>query len=92
MKKEKVLKIIKIYTIICASITLISFAGNFIMKHILIINNSKKVSSIGIIGGADGPTAIFLTSSGTYSIFGLFSILTTIGIVIYIYLRKKTNC
>lgn len=89
MKKEKILKITKICTIICALITLISFAGNSIMKHILMISNSKEASSIGIIGGADGPTTIFLASSGSHSIVGIFGILTIIGIVIYTYLKKK---
>lgn len=90
MKKEIILKITKICTIVCAVITLISFVGDFIMKHILVINNSKEASSIGIIGGADGPTTIFLASSGSYSINGMFGILTVIGIIIYMYLKNKT--
>lgn len=91
MKKENILKITKICTITCAVITLICLVGDSILEHILMISYSREASSIGIIGGADGPTAIFLASSGAHSILGFLSFLTAIGIVIYIYLKKKIN-
>lgn len=43
--------------------------------------------SIGIIGGADGPTAIYLASS-TSSFITYFCILFLIGLVSYIPLKK----
>ena len=52
---------------------------------------SNKAASIGIIGGADGPTAIFVTSKAnrlsTYGWIGV--IIAPILIALIIYLNKK---
>lgn len=50
-------------------------------------------SSIGIIGGADGPTAIFVTGDPTAAILTVIGIaaavvLLTIGIVLWVRHRK----
>lgn len=44
---------------------------------------SKKPASIGIIGGADGPTAILITGSKTW--FFICSIIALIFIIVLIY-------
>ncbi len=49
-----------------------------------------KAASIGIIGGADGPTAIYLTSSfGDFSwaIFG--GLLIVAGLVLFCVIKNK---
>ena len=48
-----------------------------------------EAASIGVIGGADGPTAIFVTTSGPdwdLVIVGAVLIVSVIG---YLYLRRK---
>ena len=52
---------------------------------------NNEASSIGIIGGADGPTATFLTSQIRWmSVCGLISvIIVAILIAVIIYLNKK---
>lgn len=93
MDKGKLRKIVTILTTITVIITFISVGLNFILPIYLSYKLHKevgKIGSIGIIGGADGPTAIFITSrpfSGvTTIIFTLFSI---VGIL-YLVLNKKT--
>ena len=52
---------------------------------------SSEATSIGIIGGADGPTAIFVTSNVNWlSIGGLIAaILVIVLVVLTIYRHKK---
>ena len=46
-----------------------------------------KVLSIGIIGGADGPTAIFVTSAGLRP--WILLLLAAVGIGGWLWLRKR---
>ena len=52
--------------------------------------SSRKAHSVGIIGGADGPTAIFVTAPvwASYLFYGLLLI---VGIAGLIYLRRHRN-
>lgn len=52
---------------------------------------NNEATSIGIIGGADGPTAILLTSKINWSsVFGLIGvIIVTIWVALFMYLKKK---
>ena len=51
---------------------------------------NNKATSIGIIGGADGPTAKFGTSTIIWpSIFGLIGVIIVILVALIIYLNKK---
>ena len=52
---------------------------------------NNEAASIGIIGGADGPTAIFVTSNINWlSVYGLIGVvLVTILAALIIYLKKK---
>ena len=52
---------------------------------------NNEAASIGIIGGADGPTAIFVTSKIHWpSVYGLIGvIIVTILVALIIYLNKK---
>lgn len=47
------------------------------------------LSSVGVIGGADGPTAVFVTSQGP----GIVEIVIVIALVatIEIFVRKRRN-
>ena len=69
------------------------------MKYVLIVavlivlilslvGCGNEAASIGIIGGADGPTAIFITSGTNWpSILGV--IVVAIFVVVLIYRNKK---
>ena len=51
---------------------------------------NNEAASIGVIGGADGPTAIFLTSKiNGLSVCGLIGVIIVAALVALIYLNKK---
>lgn len=52
--------------------------------------SSSEPATIGIIGGADGPTAIFLSSHSNWlAIFGFIGIIVAAIIVVLIIYRNK---
>ena len=53
---------------------------------------AKRNTSVGIIGGADGPTAIFVTSSLFDSLFGWIGILGLITLNVGIVLMIINAC
>ena len=58
---------------------------------LLVLFNKANNASIGIIGGADGPTAIFVTTAETGHVFpsaGIYVLLLTMGIIGFLALRK----
>ena len=51
---------------------------------------NNEAASIGVIGGADGPTAIFLTSKINWlSVCGLIGVIIVAALVVLIYHNKK---
>ena len=74
-----------------ALVGLWELAGGYLMMLILGITASfpGKASSIGVIGGADGPTAIFVTSSvQSWFRYALAILMILIGIVGFVKLRN----
>ena len=59
----------------------------FILLLVLILSLvgcGNEAASIGIIGGADGPTAIFVTSSTNWvSILGVIAVAIFVAVLIY---------
>ena len=58
---------------------------------LLALFNKANNASIGIIGGADGPTSVFVTTAATDGSFpsaGLYALLMAMGILGFIALRK----
>ena len=57
---------------------------------LLMLFNTANYASIGIIGGADGPTAVFVTTTanGIYATVALYSILLLTSILGFLILRK----
>ena len=56
---------------------------------LLVLFNKANNASIGIIGGADGPTAIFVThNSAAFPSAGLYLLLLVMGIIGFIALSK----
>lgn len=52
------------------------------------INITYEAASIGIIGGADGPTAIYLTSKFLPLLFSLLCFLAEIFICIFVFVKS----
>ncbi len=56
----------------------------------LLLAGCSKESSVGIIGGADGPTAVFVTSSGNgWLLAGLVLAVAAIVAAIILFLKDK---
>ena len=58
---------------------------------LLMLFNEANNASIGIIGGADGPTSIFITtatSDGVFPSAGLYALLLVMGLIGFIALGK----
>jgi Na+-transporting methylmalonyl-CoA/oxaloacetate decarboxylase beta subunit len=72
MKKEISTRTITIFTVICALVALISAFSRYLLSLYLSFKfkiDTRDASSIGIIGGADGPTAIFLSRKSSFPLF-----------------------
>ena len=57
---------------------------------LLMLFNKANNASIGIIGGADGPTAVFVTTSGNgfHATIGLYILFLITGVLGFLILRK----
>lgn len=88
-------KTVKIATILCIMMTMFSV----LYKQLLLLYLSLKYSSdfsdaaaIGIIGGADGPTAIYVSNSNSFPWLPvIFMCLTIVGIIYLVYTKKKSD-
>lgn len=93
MKKNKFKKIVTILTVICALIALIGmFSDSLLSLYISRKFNvdTRNARSIGIIGGADGPTSIFLSGHTSFPWFTvIFSLLTVLGVIYLITTKYK---
>ncbi len=82
MRKMKSTRIVMIFTIISTVITLVSVGFTLLMRR-------PEASSIGIIGGADGPTAVYVTSRLSPHVFtGIAGLISIVG-MIYLFFNKK---
>lgn len=92
MSIGKYRKVVTILTIITTIVTLISTAfGVGIRLYLLYKYNisANKASSIGIIGGADGPTAIFISGIPfSHYLTIAFALLSAIGITYLIFIKR----
>ncbi len=85
-------KVITILTIITTLITLISASFKYFLRMYASYRvniDSDKAASIGIIGGADGPTSIFIAGTPSSSLITIiFALLSIIGFVYLIFMKK----
>ena len=88
-------KVIKIITIISLIITAISGLVNFavpLIKFNQFNMNLASASSVGVIGGADGPTSVFIATKTPYHIitiiFGVISVIGVIYMLVHKYHKK----
>lgn len=95
MNKEKSTKVITILTLGCALIFFISGFFSYILPSYLSHRASEAISYVDsqeIIGGADGPTAIFITGQFPYHwLTAIFGLLTLLGIIYIVVNKSKRN-
>ncbi|CUH91640.1 hypothetical protein [Herbinix luporum] len=93
MKKWKSKKPIKIFTLVCIIITVVSATINFLLPLLSLYKfkiHLNAYNSIGIIGGADGPTSVFVAyNSSPYLLTIIFGILSILGVV-YLFITRKS--
>lgn len=96
MKKSGLFLTLKIGTVVSAMIAIGILTAQKVMEWWILRQISKPASdsaaSIGIIGGADGPTAIFVSSTAWGSPYlwaGGFAVLALAGFVTMLILRKR---
>ena len=85
MKRKRAARAVAILTVITAVITIVSAAYEFLLPMFLSFAlhfDAREASSIGIIGGADGPTAIYITGHPPMRIITIvFASLTAAGVL-----------
>ena len=75
---------------ICGGLQLLGKLASRILSWILLAEASSEAATIGIIGGADGPTAIFVTTSpGIPWLIPVF--LLAAGIAGLLWLKRKAK-
>ena len=93
--KKQISIIITALTVICALIALVSaFSGPLLSLYLSNKFNidTKDASSIGIIGGADGPTAIFVSEHNNSHWFtAVFALLTILGVIYLLKTKHSEN-
>jgi len=94
MKKSKSI-IIAALTVICALIALTgAFSGPLLALYLSykFKINAKDAGSIGIIGGADGPTAIFVSGHNNSHWFtAIFALLAILGVIYLLKTKHSKN-
>ena len=93
MKKEKSTKMITIFTVICALVAFISLFFSSLLPLYLSYKfkiDIRNAGSIGIIGGADGPTAIYVSGQSSSHLFtAIFALLTILGFIYLVVIKYK---
>lgn len=90
----KLRKLIFALTTINIIITLISVFSNYIIRIFLsykLNSEAARAGTIGIIGGADGPTAIFISSNPSPYIITVISALLSIAGIIYLVFSRRAG-
>jgi len=73
----------------------VNIMKKMIFKFILVVSllltgcSNKNSADIGIIGGADGPTAVFVTSSINWFDITLIGIVVVVAVILIIYFIKR---
>jgi Na+-transporting methylmalonyl-CoA/oxaloacetate decarboxylase beta subunit len=94
MNNKIINKFVMIFTVICGAAAAISLLYEYLLPLYLSYKfktDLSDASSIGIIGGADGPTTIFVSGSVSPGVTALFAVLTVIGIVYLIIAKRRDN-
>ena len=81
-----------VLTIISGLLCLLNYVPLWIYNNFFAGNHSARTvtdaGTVGIIGGADGPTAIFLTSSDPYQRF-IYPSIFLVSLISWLLIRSK---
>jgi Na+-transporting methylmalonyl-CoA/oxaloacetate decarboxylase beta subunit len=94
MNNKLIRKIVMILTVFCGAAAAIGILYEYLLPLYLSYKfktDLSDASAIGIIGGADGPTTIYLSGSVPPGITALFAVLAVIGIAYLITSKIKNN-
>lgn len=96
MNNKIIRKVISGFTLLCIIATIISLHYKTLLKLYVSYKfntDFSDISCIGIIGGSDGPTTIYLSTSNSPYITPtvLFALLSITGIAYLIITKKKQN-
>ena len=94
MKKPALFTIVKIGTVLSGMIAIGILTAQKVLEWWITRqfadNISGEACSIGIIGGADGPTSIFIsTADSPYIWAGVFAALSLFGFIALLLMRKQ---
>jgi Na+-transporting methylmalonyl-CoA/oxaloacetate decarboxylase beta subunit len=92
MNNNTINKFVMIFTVICGAAAAIGIAYEFLLPLYLSYkfkSDLSDASAIGIIGGADGPTTIYLSGSVSPGITALFAVLAATGIAYLVITKRK---
>jgi Na+-transporting methylmalonyl-CoA/oxaloacetate decarboxylase beta subunit len=90
MIKIRPRKLVILLTIFAAAITLTGIVVVYIIRYKYKLDGSH--GAIGIIGGPDGPTVIYLTGqSSIYQFIVTFALLAVAGIIYLLFTRKSAD-
>jgi len=95
-KKPVINTIVAVLTVLCGLVAIISILVRLVLPLYILRKSSiniKDAGSIGIIGGADGPTVIFLAGGAFWSFVSIIFALAALAGIIWLIAakRRKTN-
>ncbi len=94
MNNKIIRKIIIISTVFFGAAAAIGISYEYLLPLYLsykLNTDLSDASSIGIIGGADGPTAIFISGSVSPEIPAICAVIAAMGIAYLIIAKRKNN-
>lgn len=93
LMKKKILYAVKILTAISAVIALASVMFQLLLRIYISnkyqLSNANAAASIGIIGGADGPTVIYVSDHSSFNLLTLIAVIITIAGIVFQILIKN---
>jgi len=97
MKREKSIKVkvISIFTVLCALIVLINVSLSLLLPFYLSYKyniDTRDAHSVEIIGSADGLTSVFVSGhSSLHWYTAVFALLTVLGIIYLVNNKRNKN-
>jgi len=95
MRSKKIKKVVFLITVLSTIATIIGLTYDYLLPIYLSFKFHTDLSdaaSVGIIGGADGPTTIYVSSSqDSHLITAIFALLSIAGVTYLILTKRKKD-
>lgn len=95
-KLNKLRKLILALTIVNAVLALVSVFSDYLIRMLLaykikseVHSSAAKAGTIGVIGGADGPTVVFISGKPTPYVAAIIFAVHAVAGIIYLVLTRK---